>query len=82
MFCTFARNSLVRDMTFRANFLIDTISSIAWMLMNLGLYMLIFRYTPMLVRGDGLGQVRVLSLSGHDVVGQQHGANLLHGERR
>ena len=28
VFLTFARNSLVRDMTFRANFLIDTISSI------------------------------------------------------
>ncbi len=28
VFLTFARNSLVRDMTFRANFLIDTVSSI------------------------------------------------------
>ena len=27
VFLTFARNSLVRDMTFRANFLIDTFSS-------------------------------------------------------
>jgi ABC-2 type transport system permease protein len=43
-------------MTFRANFLIDTISSIAWMLMNLGLYMLIFRYTPMLGAGTGWGK--------------------------
>ena len=34
MFLTFARNSLVRDMTFRANFFIDAISSLAWMLMN------------------------------------------------
>ena len=46
----------MRDMTFRANFLIDTISSIAWMLMNLGLYMLIFRYTPMLGAGTGWGK--------------------------
>jgi ABC-2 type transport system permease protein len=48
VFLTFARNSLVRDMTFRANFLIDTLSSIAWMAMNLGFYILIFEYTPSL----------------------------------
>jgi len=53
VFLTFARNSLVRDMTFRANFLIDTISSISWVLMNLGFYILIFEYTPMI--GDGTG---------------------------
>jgi ABC-2 type transport system permease protein len=46
VFLTFARNSLVRDMTFRANFLIDTISSTAWVLMNLAFYTLIFHYTP------------------------------------
>jgi ABC-2 type transport system permease protein len=46
VFLTFARNSLVRDMTFRANFLIDMISSIGWVLMNLGFYTLIFHYTP------------------------------------
>ena len=45
MFATFARNSLVRDMTFRANFLIDAVSSLAWMLMNLGFYELIFMNT-------------------------------------
>ncbi|HVX16350.1 MAG TPA: ABC-2 family transporter protein [Pirellulales bacterium] len=42
---TFARNSLVRDMTFRANFIIDGISSLSWVLMNLGFYVLIFEYT-------------------------------------
>jgi ABC-2 type transport system permease protein len=41
----FARNSLVRDMTFRANFIIDTISSISWMVMNLGFYALVYRET-------------------------------------
>ena len=30
VFLTFARNSLVRDMTFRGNFIIDSISSLAW----------------------------------------------------
>lgn len=45
VFTTFARNSLVRDMTFRANFLIDCVSSLSWVLMNLGFYVLIFEYT-------------------------------------
>lgn len=45
VFLTFARNSLVRDMTFRANFLIDCVSSLSWVLMNLGFYVLIFEYT-------------------------------------
>jgi ABC-2 type transport system permease protein len=45
VFATFARNSLVRDMTFRWNFVIETLSSLSWMLMNLGFYVLIFGYT-------------------------------------
>ncbi|HEY1785800.1 MAG TPA: ABC-2 family transporter protein [Pirellulales bacterium] len=45
VFATFARNSLVRDMTFRWNFVIESLSSLSWMLMNLGFYVLIFRYT-------------------------------------
>lgn len=45
VFTTFARNSLVRDMTFRANFIIDCVSSLSWVLMNLGFYVLIFEYT-------------------------------------
>jgi len=53
---TFARNSLVRDMTFRANFLIDAISSMSWVFMNLGFYILIFEYTPMIGEGTGWGK--------------------------
>jgi len=53
---TFARNSLIRDMTFRGNFLIETISSTSWIFMNLGFYTLIFRYTPMLGEGTGWGK--------------------------
>jgi len=56
VFLIFARNSLVRDMTFRANFIIDTISSMAWMAMNLAFYVLIFQYTPMLGAGSGWGK--------------------------
>jgi len=56
VFATFLRNSLVRDMTFRANFLIDTVSSTVWVFMNLGFYVLIFHYTPMLGVGTGWGK--------------------------
>ncbi|RIK79397.1 MAG: ABC transporter permease [Planctomycetota bacterium] len=38
----FARNSLIRDMTFRANFIIETISSLSWAVMNLGFYALVY----------------------------------------
>lgn len=39
---TFARNSLIRDLTFRSNFLIEAVSSVVWMIMNLGFYLLVF----------------------------------------
>ena len=42
---TFAKNSLIRDMTFRWNFLIQTVSSMVWMFMNLGFYLLIYQFT-------------------------------------
>jgi len=42
VFLTFARNSLIRDMTFRTNFIIEAISSVSWMMMNLGFYIIIF----------------------------------------
>ncbi len=45
LFLTFARNSLIRDMTFRANFLIELVTSVSWMLMNLGFYILVYQYT-------------------------------------
>ncbi|HTQ38231.1 MAG TPA: ABC-2 family transporter protein [Pirellulales bacterium] len=44
VFLTFARNSLVRNMTFRANFIIECISSICWMTMSLVLYVLIYHF--------------------------------------
>lgn len=46
VFLTFARNSLVRDMTFRSNFIIESITSLLWMGANLAFYILIFTYTP------------------------------------
>ncbi len=45
VFLTFVRNSLVRDMMFPTNFIIESISSLGWVAMNLALYLLIFQYT-------------------------------------
>lgn len=53
---TFARNSLVRDMTFRANFILDSVTSMVWMLMNVGFYVLIFQYTNSIGEDTGWGQ--------------------------
>jgi ABC-2 type transport system permease protein len=53
---TFARNSLVRDMTFRGNFVIDAVTSLAWVLLNIAFYVLIFQYTPMIGAGSGWGR--------------------------
>ncbi len=65
---TFLRNSLVRDMTFRANFLIDTVSSLVWVLMNLGFYILIFEYTPMIGAGTGWGKYQFFLFLGTTLI--------------
>jgi ABC-2 type transport system permease protein len=44
VFLTFARNSLIRDMTFRTNFVLDCVSSVAWSLMNVGFYLIVFSH--------------------------------------
>lgn len=49
VFLTFARNSVVRDMMFRANFIIEFFSTITWTLMDLGFYLLIFQHTSTIV---------------------------------
>lgn len=64
IFATFARNSLIRDMTFRANFLIEIISSLSWVFMNLGFYILIFHYTPSLGRDTGWGKYEFFVFTG------------------
>ena len=56
VFFTFAQNSLVRDMTFRANFAIESITSVVWTLMNLGFYLLIFQYTDQIGHDTGWGK--------------------------
>jgi ABC-2 type transport system permease protein len=56
VFLTFARNSLVRSMMFRTNFLIECASSVTWTMMNLGFYLLIFDHTKSIGAGTGWGQ--------------------------
>jgi ABC-2 type transport system permease protein len=56
VFLTFAKNSLVRAMMFRTNFLIECASSVTWTMMNLGFYLLIFQYTPAIGADTGWGK--------------------------
>jgi len=53
VFGTFARNSLVRDMTFRTNFLLQCVSSLGWTSMNVGFYLILFQYADTIGEGSG-----------------------------
>ena len=53
VFLTFAHNSLVRDMTFRTNFVLQCISSLGWTMMNVGFYLIIFQYTTSIGADSG-----------------------------
>lgn len=53
---TFARNSLVRDLTFRANFLIQCVSSLSWTMMNVGFYLIVFSVTDRIGVDTGWGR--------------------------
>ena len=53
IFGTFARACLVRDMTFRANFLLECLTSLGWMSMNLAFYLLVFTFTPEIGKDSG-----------------------------
>ncbi len=53
VFLTFASNSLVRDMTFRANFLFQCVSSVSWAMMNIGFYLIIFQFADTIGAGTG-----------------------------
>ncbi len=44
VFQQFARNSLIRDMMFRANFLIEAVSGLSWAVMNVGFYWIVFEH--------------------------------------
>jgi ABC-2 type transport system permease protein len=58
IFQTFARNSLIRDMTFRTNFILQIVSSLGWTAMNVGFYQIIFKYTPSIGQDSGWDQDR------------------------
>ena len=53
VFGTFLRNSLVRAMSFRANFWLECISSACWTIMNLIFFKIIFSYTDSIGRDTG-----------------------------
>ena len=53
---TFARNSLVRDILFRGNFLIQCMSTVSWTLMNVGFYLIVFLHTPSIGLRSGWGK--------------------------
>ena len=56
VFWIFLRNSLVRAMSFRANFLIECVSSTSWIIMNIGFYLLIFQHTAEIGARTGWGK--------------------------
>jgi ABC-2 type transport system permease protein len=56
VFRTFIRNSLVRDLSFRLNFIFECVASMSWMLMNLGFYLLIFEYADEIGADSGWGK--------------------------
>ena len=60
VFLTFARNSLVRDIMFRMNFVLQCISSISWTLMNVGFYLIVFTHTDMIGPESGWGSEQYL----------------------
>lgn len=56
VFLTFAGNSLARDMTFRVNFILQSITSTSWAIMNLGFYLIIFSHVTEIGAGTGWGR--------------------------
>ncbi len=56
VFLTFARNSLVRDMSFRMNFILEAISSMAWAGMNFALFKIIYQFSDSIGRQTGWGE--------------------------
>ncbi len=56
VFATFARNSLVRDMMFRTNFLLEAVSSLAWSIMNIGFYWIVFEHASSIGSQTGWGK--------------------------
>jgi ABC-2 type transport system permease protein len=60
VFLMFAHNSLVRDMTFRANFIVDCVASLSWVAIQLAFYLLIFEFAPSIGLEGGWGKYQFL----------------------
>jgi len=45
VFLTYARNSLVRDMSFRFNFVLTCLASVSWAMMNFLLFKIVYQHT-------------------------------------
>jgi ABC-2 type transport system permease protein len=58
VFLTFARNSIIRDLTFRGNFLIECVTSVSWTLMNVGFYLIVFEHVGYLGADTGWDRYR------------------------
>ena len=56
VFLTFARNSLIRDMSFRTNFILQCISTVSWTIMNIGFYLIVFQFTDEIGSNTGWGK--------------------------
>ena len=69
-------------MTFRANFLIDSITSMAWMFLNLAFYLLVFRYTGSIGKNTGWEQYQFFVFFATSMLINAAGAGVLHDERR
>jgi ABC-2 type transport system permease protein len=52
----FAKNSLIRDMTFRTNFILECVSSISWTMMNVGFYLIVFAHANSIGAATGWGK--------------------------
>ncbi len=56
VFLMFAKNSFIRDTMFRANFIIEAISSLSWAFMNVGFYWIIFEHATSIGSNTGWGK--------------------------
>lgn len=55
VFLTFARNSLVRDLSFRTNFILQCVTSVSWAMMNWAFFKIIFGQGKSIAIGQGTG---------------------------
>ncbi len=53
----FASNSLVRNMSFRWNFVLECLTSMAWALMNIGFYLIVFAHVDSIGATSGWGKL-------------------------